>query len=47
MQDSLAAQQFYLEAIAPTTAPERREEIRQQLLAYCPLDTLGLVKMWR
>lgn len=47
VQDGTLAQQAYLEAITPTTLPERREEIHQQLLAYCKLDTLGLVKMWQ
>ncbi|MGJ8726551.1 MAG: DUF2779 domain-containing protein [Roseibacillus sp.] len=47
VQDGMMAQQSYLEAIAPTTNPERREEIHKQLLAYCLLDTLGLVRMWQ
>lgn len=47
VQDGLAAQQSYLEAITPTTTPERHQEIRHQLLAYCLLDTLGLVRMWQ
>ncbi len=40
------AQQAYLEAVAPDTASERREEIRRQLLDYCKLDTLALVRIW-
>lgn len=40
------AQQAYLEAINPETSEERREELRRQLLEYCKLDTLALVRMW-
>lgn len=36
----------YLEAIAPETSPERREELRRQLLEYCKLDTLATVRIW-
>lgn len=36
----------YLEAINPETKPERRETLRQQMLAYCKLDTLATVKIW-
>lgn len=46
VQDGSLAQQAYLEAAHNKTTPERREEIRQQLLAYCQLDTLALVKIW-
>ncbi len=46
VQDGGLAQQAYLEAITPETATTRREGIRKQLLDYCELDTLALVKMW-
>lgn len=36
----------YHEAIAAETTSERKEELRRQLLAYCQLDTLALVRMW-
>jgi len=36
----------YREAIAPGTPPERKAEIERQLLAYCHLDTLALVRLW-
>ncbi len=36
----------YQEAIADTTSTARREAIRQQLLAYCQLDTEALVRLW-
>ncbi len=39
------AQQAYLELIEPGITPERREELRQGLLAYCGLDTLALVRL--
>lgn len=46
VHDGNEAQQAYLEAVARDTTPERREEIRRQLLEYCKLDTLALVRIW-
>ncbi|MDR2195863.1 MAG: DUF2779 domain-containing protein [Gallionellaceae bacterium] len=40
------AMEAYLEAIAPETAEERRQEIEEQLLAYCGLDTWAMVRIW-
>jgi hypothetical protein len=40
------AMEAYVEAIAPGTAPERREQLRQELLNYCALDTLAMVRLW-
>ena len=45
VQDGGAAQIAYLEAIKPETPPERREQLREDLLAYCNFDTLALVKL--
>lgn len=39
------AQQAYLQLIEPGITPERRNELRQGLLAYCGLDTLALVRL--
>jgi hypothetical protein len=36
----------YQEAIRAETTPERRAEIERQLLAYCRLDTLAMVRLW-
>ncbi len=36
----------YREAIAPETTTERRAQIERELLAYCHLDTLALVRVW-
>ena len=36
----------YAEAIAAITTPERKVEIERQLIAYCSLDTLALVRLW-
>jgi len=36
----------FQEAILPETTPDRREELRRQMLAYCKLDTLATVKIW-
>jgi hypothetical protein len=45
VQDGLSAQAAFHEAIAPSTSPERREELRAGLLDYCALDTLALVRL--
>ena len=42
-----AAMAAYLEAISPAADDARKEEVRKQLLEYCALDTLGLVRLWR
>lgn len=46
VQDGGLAQQAYLEAAHHETTPDRKAEIRKQLLAYCQLDTLALVRIW-
>jgi hypothetical protein len=46
MQDGEMAIQAYLEAVDPATTSERKQEIRTQLLSYCALDTLAMVKIW-
>lgn len=46
VQDGMAAQGAFLEAMAPETTPERKVEIERQLLAYCELDTLAMVRLW-
>lgn len=40
------AMEAFMEAIAPETTHARKEEIRQELLAYCKLDTDALVDIW-
>ena len=47
VQNGDMAMDSYLEALDPETSPERHEEIRQQLLAYCKLDTLAMVRIWQ
>jgi hypothetical protein len=47
VQDGGMAVEAYLEAIAPMTTPERKREIEKQLLEYCHLDTLAMVRIWR
>ncbi|MCB1093131.1 MAG: DUF2779 domain-containing protein, partial [Verrucomicrobiae bacterium] len=44
--DGVMAGEAYREAIAQETTPERRVEIEKQLLAYCHLDTLAMVRLW-
>ena len=46
VQDGDMAMQAYLEAIDPATTRERKEEIRAQLVSYCALDTLAMVRIW-
>ena len=45
VQDGGMAMAAYLEATDPTTSAARKAEIEQQLLAYCGLDTLALVRL--
>ena len=47
VQDGSMAMDAYLEAIHPDTELERREAIRAHLLAYCKLDTYGMVRLWQ
>jgi hypothetical protein len=46
VKDGGMAMEAYVEAIAPATSPDRREQIRQELIEYCTLDTLAMVKVW-
>lgn len=45
VQDGLAAQVAYLEAVAPATTAARRTELKRALLDYCRQDTLALVRL--
>jgi hypothetical protein len=47
VQDGGMAMEAFLEAIHPATPPERKSEIRRQLLAYCQLDTYAMVRLWQ
>lgn len=40
------AMEAYREAIASETSPERKAEIKKQLLAYCERDTEAMVRLW-
>jgi len=46
VQDGGAAMHAFMEAIGPATEVARRQEIEAQLLAYCHLDTLAMVRLW-
>lgn len=46
VQDGDMAMQAYLEAVDPITTSERKREIQAQLVSYCALDTLAMVKIW-
>lgn len=47
VQDGGMAMDAYLEAIHPSTLPERKTQIGQQLLTYCRLDTYAMVRLWQ
>ena len=47
VQDGGMAMEAFQEAIRPTTTAERKEKIREQLLAYCKLDTYAMVRLWQ
>jgi hypothetical protein len=44
--DGQMAVNAYLEATEPDTPTPRKEELRQQLLTYCRLDTWAMVRLW-
>lgn len=46
VQDGGMAMNAYLEAISDHVPLKRKEEIERQLLAYCELDTLAMVRIW-
>jgi hypothetical protein len=47
VSDGGMAQEAFLEAIDPCNQEDRRQELRKQLLAYCALDTMAMVKIWQ
>ena len=47
VQDGGMAMEAFLEAIHPGVSDERRQTIRQQLIAYCKLDTYAMVRLWQ
>jgi len=47
IKDGGMAMSGFAEAIHPETTAARKEEIRGQLLAYCCLDTLAMVGLWK
>jgi CRISPR/Cas system-associated exonuclease Cas4 (RecB family) len=46
VQNGGMAMDAFLEAIDPACGLLRKEEIKRQLLAYCCLDTLAMVRVW-
>jgi len=46
VQDGMAAMTIFRDAIHPNTDPARRSEIEEQLLEYCKLDTIAMVRLW-
>jgi len=47
VKDGGMAMEAFREAIHPETSPSRKEEIRKELLAYCRLDSLAMVGLWK
>ena len=47
VQHGGAAMEAFAEAIHPETQAERKEQLRQQLLKYCELDTYAMIKIWQ
>ena len=47
VQDGGMAMEAFLEALHSQTHTERKGLIRQQLLAYCKLDTYAMVRLWQ
>lgn len=47
VQDGGMAMTAFLKAISSTTKASEKEEIEQQLLAYCGLDTYAMVRLWQ
>ena len=47
VQDGGMAMNAFVEALDPTTLPARKIDIERQLLAYCELDTLAMVRLWQ
>lgn len=47
VQDGGMAMGAFLEGIHPNTSAARKDQIGQQLLAYCALDTYAMVRLWQ
>ena len=47
VQDGGTAMEAFVEALASSTTPERRQEIYDQLHDYCRLDTYAMVRIWQ
>ena len=47
VQDGGMAMDGFMEAIQPETPIDRKNQIEQQLLAYCKLDTYAMVRLWQ
>lgn len=46
VRDGGQAQQAFLKAIASETPAQEAQALRDQLLAYCSLDTFAMVRLW-
>lgn len=46
IKDGVMAKNAYLEIIEVSTSSARKAELKEQLLNYCRLDTLAMVRLW-
>jgi hypothetical protein len=47
VQNGGMAMEAYMEGINPNTTSARKEEIEQELVLYCTLDTYAMVRLWQ
>ena len=47
VRDGGSAMEAFGEAIQPGTTAARKDELKRQLLNYCRLDTLAMVRLWQ
>lgn len=47
VQDGLMAMDAYREAVHRDTPSQRKQEIERQLLDYCGLDSIAMVRLWQ
>ena len=46
VQNGGMAVSAFMEAIVPAVTAERKRQIELQLIEYCKLDTLAMVRLW-
>jgi len=46
VQGGKAAQRVWMQSVMQGIAPEKKDEVMDDLRKYCELDTLAMVKIW-